>query len=125
MKVSARELEELKLRETARLYADLITALLQQLAGEKADHLRPYLADIAEQETARDVVEKLCEFVDHIDETLVMADLLSREERARFVLWAGTIARLGKEPVRNVFRPFDEAIEIRIDVPQVEVIDES
>lgn len=123
MKVTARELEELKVREVARLYASLITSLLEAVAGEKADPLRRHLDTLAQQDAAG-VAERLCAFVDRIDETLVMAGLLSREERARFVLWAGSIARLGKEPVRSVFTPFDAPIEIRIDVPEVEVIDE-
>jgi hypothetical protein len=122
MKVTAQELEDVKVREAAKLYATLITRLLEEVAPEQAGHLNRYLTGITVQQTAGGLSVQLCNFVDHLDEALVMAELLSPEERARFVIWAGSIARLGQEPSQSVFKPFGEETEIRIDLPEVEVI---
>jgi hypothetical protein len=122
MKVTARELEDLKVREVAKLYATLVTKLLEAVAPEQATHLAGHLTSVTKQETAEELRVKLCNFVDYLDEALVMADLLSPEERARFVIWAGSIARLEEEPPLRTFRPFGDEREIQVELPAVEVI---
>jgi hypothetical protein len=59
--------------------------------------------------------------VDYIDEVLVMADLLSAQERTRFVLWVSCIARLGEEPAQRSFSPFGDDRRIEINLPDIEV----
>lgn len=122
MKVTTQELEEIKVREAAKLYATLITRLLEEVAPEHARHLNRYLTAITHQQTASGLSVQLCNFVDHIDEALVMADLLSNVERVRFSIWAGAVARLGQESPHYVYNPFDGSPEIRIDLPEVEVV---
>jgi hypothetical protein len=123
MKVTARELEDLRVREVAKLYATLVTRLLEAVAPEQATHLAGYLTSVTRQETVEELRVKLCDFVDHLDEVLVMADLLSPEERVRFVIWAGSIARLGEKPPQRTFRPFGDERKIQIELPDVEVIE--
>ena len=124
MKVNRDQLDDIKFRELNKLYATLITRLLESIAPHHARHLQRHLEAITQQDTVAGLRVKLCDFVDYIDEVLVMADLFSAQERARFVLWVSCIARLGEEPTQRVFAPFDDERRIEIDLPEVEIVEE-
>jgi hypothetical protein len=124
MKVNKHQLDDVKFRELNKLYATLITRLLESVAPQQATHLQQHLEGVMQQETVEGLRVKLCDFVDYIDEVLVMADLLSAQERTRFVIWASCVARLGEEPAQRVFTPFGDERRIEIDLPEVEVVEE-
>ncbi|MBI1298840.1 hypothetical protein GC175_28235 [bacterium] len=122
MKVNKHQLDDVKFRELNKLYATLITRLLESVAPQHARHLQQRLQEIMQQETVEGLRVKLCDFVDYIDEVLVMADLLSAQERTRFVIWASCIARLGEEPAQRSFSPFGDERRIEIALPDIEVV---
>lgn len=105
MKVNRHRLDNIKFGELNKLYAILVTRLLESVAPQHATYLQPLLAEIMQQQTVDGLRVKLCNFVDYIDEVLFETDLLSTDEQARFVLWVSCIARLGEEPAQRVFTP--------------------
>jgi hypothetical protein len=124
MKVTRHQLDDIKFRELNKLYATLITRLLESVAPQHATHLQRHLEVVMQQESVAGLRVKLCDFVDYIDEVLIKTDLLSTDEQTRFTIWASCIARLGEEPAQRSFSPFGDERRIEIDLPDIEVVDD-